>query len=305
MTDPAHSAGGPHVEPASRKRPRLAVLMPVFNDQPGMEKALRSLAQDGAPFDVFVVDDGSEPPIIKPPDLPYHLHVVRLEPNQGITAALNAGLAMIEKRKYQYVARLDAGDLSLPGRFAAQLAFLDSHPEHAAVGTATRHADMHGNVRFDFYPPQEHAALVRFYRYRSGIVHPSAMIRMQALLDCGFYHDRFPGGEDYDLFMRLAKKYKLGNLNSILVKKEINPDSITSKRLPIVISRIKLLAWYFDPKTVHSYLGLMFNTLHLLIPRPLALKLRRLGSQWREQIARVRIRTRGIPWSAAALMINL
>jgi glycosyltransferase involved in cell wall biosynthesis len=232
------------------------------------------LVQDDAQFDVFVVDDGSDPPIRIPPGLRYEVRLIRQDPNQGITAALNAGLASILAGGYEYVARLDAGDLSLPGRFAAQLAFLDGHSEHAAVGTAARYVDPGGYRLFDFYPPMSHGALLRMYRYRSGIVHPSAMFRVQALSDGGAYREKFAGGEDYDLFMRLSKTYKLGNLSTIFIVKEIRPGSITSRRLPIRISRLKLLMHYFDPWSVHSYLGIAFNTLLVFAPLALVLKAR-------------------------------
>jgi glycosyltransferase involved in cell wall biosynthesis len=260
------------VDPARRDRLRLAVLMPVFNDHVGLERSLASLAEDDSDFDVFIVDDGSNPPLQIPPDLPYEVQLIRQEPNQGITAALNAGLKQIAEGEYEYVARLDAGDLSLPGRFAAQMGFLDAHPGHAAVGTAARYVNTERGRLFDFHPPVDHDALLRFYRYRSGIVHPSAMIRVSALLDCGFYGDNFPGGEDYDLFMRLSKAYKLANLSATLVEKEIRPGSITSRRLSTRISRINLLLYYFDPWSIHSYLGIAYNMLMMFAPLALVLR---------------------------------
>jgi glycosyltransferase involved in cell wall biosynthesis len=274
MIEVPDGGDAPGAKSDGRERPRLAVLSPVFNDQRGLEKALASLAQDGAQFDVFVVDDGSDPAATIPPDLPFEVHLTRQEPNQGITAALNTGLRIICEAGYQYVARLDAGDLSLPGRFAAQMSFLDAHPDHAAVGTAARYVDPGGNRLFDFQPPGDHDALLRLYRYRSGIVHPSAMIRVAALLACGFYREKFPGGEDYDLFMRLSRAYKLGNLSGRFVEKEVRPGSITSRRLSLRMSRIKLLRHYFDPWSIHSYLGIALNMVLMLAPLALVLKAR-------------------------------
>jgi glycosyltransferase involved in cell wall biosynthesis len=260
------------------QRPRLAVLIPVFNDQTGLEKALESLAADGEQFAAYVVDDGSNPPARIPPDLPYEVHLVRQEPNQGITAALNRGLGMICEGGYQYVARLDAGDVSLPGRFAAQLDFLDRHPEHAAVGAATRHVDVAGRVLYDFHPPIEHGDVVRELRYKAALVHPSIMLRREAVQASGLYESRFPGAEDYDLFFRLTKRYKLANLEDIYLVKEASPFSITSRRLRTLLGRfgrLRLLVWYFDPRTVHSYLGIAANALAILVPRRFIFTMRR------------------------------
>jgi glycosyltransferase involved in cell wall biosynthesis len=207
--------------------------------------------------------------------MPFRVHLLRQEPNQGITNALNAGLSLIAQGGYQYVARLDACDLALPGRFAAQMEFLDSRPRHAAVGTAARYVDTQGNLLFTYRPPLDHDALMRLYHYRSGLVHPSVMMRTEALLACGFYRNEFPGGEDYDLFMRFAKAYKLANLGAVWTVKEISPGSITSRRLPVALTRIRLLLAYFDPWSVHSYIGLAINAALILAPRSLMVRLRR------------------------------
>lgn len=269
-------------------KPRLAVLIPVFNHQEGLERSLASLAQDGSEFEVFVVDDGSAVPVRIPPDLPYPVRLHRQEPNRGITAALNTGLALMAGGGYQYLARLDACDLTLPGRFAAQMAFLDSHPEHALVGTAARYVDMHGRLLFEYRPPTGHAALHQFLRYRAGVVHPSAMIRVQALIECGPYRDNFPGAEDHDLFMRLAKTHKVANLDSIFVVKEVSPDSITSNRKMILTSRLRILLSHFDPWSIHSYIGVTINGLLWLAPRPLILKLRQLYAHGQARLGRAR-----------------
>ena len=234
-----------------------------------------SLAADGEEFTAYIVDDGSDPPMSIPHDLPFRVQLIRQEPNQGITAALNRGLAQIAADRYDYVARLDAGDLSLPGRLAAQAAFLDHHPEHAVVGTATRHVDVAGRVLYDFHPPTEHGDVVRGLRYQAVLVHPSIMLRLTAVQACGMYENRFPGGEDYDLFFRLAERYKLANLREVFVVKEINPSSITSRRRRRLLGRLRLLAWHFDHRSVHSYLGIFANALALLIPRRLIFGIRR------------------------------
>jgi glycosyltransferase involved in cell wall biosynthesis len=262
-------------------QPRLAVLIPVFNNQEGLERSLASLTQDGSEFDVFVVDDGSEPHVRLPSDLPYRVRLLRQEPNQGITAALNKGAKCIAEAGYEYLARLDAGDLSLSGRFAAQMAFLDDHPEHAAVGTASRHVDTHGRLLYDFYPPTGHAEVMRTYRYRAGIIHAAVVMRTQALVACGFYREGFPGGEDYDLFMRMGKLYKLGNLDQMFIVVEMSRTSITAQRQSMLLCRLKLLVEHFDPWSIHSYLGIVSNLLFLLVPRRVVLNLRGLGERWR------------------------
>jgi hypothetical protein len=174
------------------------------------------------------------------------------------------------------VARLDAGDLSLPGRLATQIAFLDGHPEHAVVGAAIRHVDTRGNFLFDDRLPTQHDKIMSMFRYRPAVIHPSVMIRMDYLLTSGPYRDEFPGGEDYELLMRLGTQYKLGNVTEIFVVKERNPNSITANRRRLsLMSRLRVLWLYFDPWSIHSYIGMAINASFLMLPRSLVFKLRR------------------------------
>ena len=119
-------------------------------------------------------------------------------------------------------------------------------------------------ILYDFHPPTEHRDVVRELRYKAALVHPSIMLRLEAVQASGLYDNRFSGAEDYDLFFRLTKRYELANLAEIYLVKEAHPLSITSRRLRTLLGRfgrLRLLAWHFDPRSVHSYLGIAANTL--------------------------------------------
>ena len=126
----------------------VAVLTPVYQDPDGLKRTMDSLkAQTIHDFDWIVVDDGSQPPIeMDNEDLPFNVRIIPLERNQGITAALNAGLEYILESGYDFVARLDAGDVALPDRFAKQLNFLRMHAEYGAVGSWVELVDPTGTT---------------------------------------------------------------------------------------------------------------------------------------------------------------
>jgi glycosyltransferase involved in cell wall biosynthesis len=255
-------------------RSRLAVLIPAYRDQAGLERSLNSLSQDGADFDAVVVDDGSEPPIRVPDSLPFRVTVLRLTANRGITSALNAGLAHIVDAGYACVARLDCGDVSLPGRMAAQLAFMESHPDHAVVGCWTEFVDPAGRSLFAFRPPTDDADLRRFQRYQVGFVHSAVMLRVAALEAVGCYDERYTGAEDYDLFLRLARRYKLANLPTIYVKYEVNPRSLSRRRFRHGIVRLRVQARHFEPRSPHAWLGFSRNVLLLFLTRALVVRIK-------------------------------
>jgi glycosyltransferase involved in cell wall biosynthesis len=255
--------------------PRLAVLIPVYNAQSGFERSLASLARDGERFDVVAVDDGSAPPIAVPPELPFSLALLRLEQNGGITRALNAGLHQIIAAGYTYVARLDADDQSLPGRFAAQMAFLDRHPDHAVVGAQAEFVDAQGQPLFQSRRPTDHHSLIRYMCYQTGLVHPSTMIRVQAMREHGLYSDAYRGAEDYELWLRLSRHYRVANLPDVYVRKEVSASQITARRMGPALSRLRLQLRYFTPGSLHAYGAVIWSLGSLLLPRKAALRIRR------------------------------
>lgn len=262
--------------------PRVAVLIPVHDDQPGLARTLAGLAADGGSFEVVVVDDGSEPPLRRPEGLPFPVTLLRLAVNRGITGALNAGLAEIGRAgHYDYVARLDAGDVSRPGRIAAQMAFLDAHPDHAVVGGAVTFVDLDRHPLFVFRPPTDDQRLRRFQHYRIGFVHPAMMLRLAALEEVGFYDERFDGAEDYELVLRLARRYKLANLPQVYLDYEINPRALSAHRFRQGIVRLRVQARHFEPRDPHAWIGFARNLLLLLVSRGLVVTAKQRLARWR------------------------
>jgi len=280
IEDMPYDGSGPEPPPHSVGDGRLAVLVPVFADQDGLARSLESLRDDGTRFEVVVVDDGSEPPLVVPEDLPFPVRMLRLPHNQGITAALNAGLEQIAAAECVYVARLDAGDLSLSGRFAAQMAFLDAHPDHAVVGSSVELVDEAGRSLYRFDPPLDHDHILRRLRYENPLAHPTVMLRVAALRDAGFYVEHYPGGEDYELWLRLARRWKLANLEQVYVRKELTPTSITGRRFKLALCRVRIQLDHFAPGSIHAYLGIGRSLVALLLGRGIVIRLRRLQSRW-------------------------
>ncbi len=104
-----------------RQKIPLTVIVPVYQRQGKLERALASiLDQDVAPTEVIVVDDASPTPTAIPPgrsDLPIRL--IRHETNRGAAAARSTGLAAAAT---DYIAFLDSDDALLPNTLGARWA---------------------------------------------------------------------------------------------------------------------------------------------------------------------------------------
>src|SRR5579864_8737730 len=114
--------------------PKVSVLLAVHDGEPYVHEAVRGvLKQTFREFEFLVVDDASTDNTVAIVDsfADPRIRILRNEHNLGQVPSLNRGL--LEARG-EYVARIDADDVSLPRRLERQVALLDAQPEVALVG---------------------------------------------------------------------------------------------------------------------------------------------------------------------------
>ena len=172
---------------------RVSVVMAVWNEAPYVEEAVDSiLGQTVWDLELIVVNDGSTDgtaEILHRYD-DARLNVIDQE-NTGLWAALNRGL---REARGELVARMDGDDIAHPRRLQHELEFLDAHPEVALVGTACYKVDASGRI-FMLYPvPVSDREIKRRLPRGSQFIHPSVIIRRQALERVGGYRVSRGGG---------------------------------------------------------------------------------------------------------------
>jgi glycosyltransferase involved in cell wall biosynthesis len=254
---------------------RVAALIPAYNPGSDINAAVESLLNNTLPCDIYIVDDGSEIPVAHILDDFPRTKVIRLEKNAGVARALNAGLAEILKQPYEFVARLDAQDFCSPDRLERQVAFLDSHAEVGAVGCWARFVDPSGNAVYIERTPDEPALAKQKLHLNSVILHPTLMVRTDVIREVGPYSERYPVAEDYELFRRIAQKFPIMNIPTILVDTQlsVNGVSITRRRRQL-LDRLKIQLAYFRPLEPYAWIGLLKTFGLFLIPRVLVTKLK-------------------------------
>jgi GT2 family glycosyltransferase len=256
---------------------RVVVLIPAFNAHDELQRTLGSLALDPFPFDILVVDDGSEPPLDVPDAAGEHrILIERLPSNRGVAHALNAGMRWILEREYDVVVRVDAGDMNEPTRVTRQVRFLEQHPGVAMVGSWTRHLDDRLQPLYVTRFPATWQAIQRCFHYRTAFSHVACTIRTSVLRTVGAYDEAYPLGEDYELFWRLAAQYPCANIPEVLVTRVESRVSLThTNRLAMARMRL-LLQWrHFAWRRIDSWLGVARSLGLLLLPAGVALSLKR------------------------------
>jgi hypothetical protein len=209
--------------------PRVSVVLPVYNAERFVGEAIDSiLGQTLADFELIVIDDGSTddtPRILA--DRVSRDPRIRLiaRENRGLTPTLNEGL---EGARGPFVAIMNADDIALPERLERQVAFLDTHPAVAAVGSQTRLMLADGTPGPSVSLPQTPADVRRFLPKASPLAHPAVMFRRAAVVEVRGYRPQIEPAEDYDLWLRLADRHELANLPNVLLHYRVHGGQSTA-----------------------------------------------------------------------------
>jgi glycosyltransferase involved in cell wall biosynthesis len=180
----------------------ISVLLPFRNARATLPAALASVLAEPEVNEVIAIDDGSTDGAASAID--HRRVVVTRTEGVGVARALEHGLKLA---KGEWIARMDADDISLPGRFDATLRRFASDASLAVVGTLVEVDErtgpgMRAYVAWQnsLVSPDEHA---RDMFVESTLCHPSTTIRRRALEAVGGWRD-VDWPEDWDLWLRLT-----------------------------------------------------------------------------------------------------
>lgn len=214
---------------------RVTVLLPVRDAARHLDEALASLAtQTWRNFEVLAWDNGSTDESVAilrrwiPSRLPGRVVTGRPLPLAECLAA------MVEEATTELCARFDADDVCEPRRFEEQVKALGGRPDVAVLGTQVRWIDANGKrVRGSTAFPTEPVEIVHALLSTNVLSHPTVLFRKHAVLAVGNYRPASPGEtphfEDYDLWLRVARRFQIANLPGTLLRYRIHPASVTTR----------------------------------------------------------------------------
>ncbi len=201
--------------------PKVSVLMPVYNTK---EEYLREsiesiLKQTFTDFEFIIINDGSTNNA-KDVILSYQDSRIKYyeQENQGIAATLNRGLDLSQG---EYIARMDADDISMPERLKKQTEFLDVHSDISVLGSWC-----------EFFPKQKVMKYIAEPKYLDfikfcQICHPAVMLRSNILKQYNLKYNSKYKCEDYELWSRAIKFVKFYNIPEVLLKYRWHENNIS------------------------------------------------------------------------------
>lgn len=209
--------------------PKISVLMAVYNGEKSVRKTIASvLNQTYSDFELVIIDDCSTDKTLQIiqsySDSDPRLVISTNKTNIGQINSLNIGL---RQARGTYIARTDAGDISLPQRFEKQITYLDEHPEVVVVGTGAVRYDAKGKVIDVLRMPGDPTSMRQMAVVASPIIHVSVMMRKETIIQAGGYHPDYFISADYQLWSKLLQKdFQLANIPEVLVGYEVSPKSL-------------------------------------------------------------------------------
>lgn len=214
------------MSPGAKGRPRVTVVMAVYNAAPFVEQAIASvLSQTWSDFELLVVDDASTDrslELAQSFDDP-RIRIIRHEVNKGASHSRNDALAAAHG---DLIAIMDADDICAPTRLERQIEFLDAHPTVGLVGCGVYdNIDAGGAVLYTSFLPEDNETIQRALMERWCFLHSSIMFRKSAAT-VG-YRTPFEPVEDHDFTLRMVEHTEACNIDERLVAYRLNHSGLT------------------------------------------------------------------------------
>lgn len=207
--------------------PIISVIMPVYNGERFLREAIDSiLNQTFSDFEFIIINDGSTDGTLEiiQSYTDERIRVVNNELNQGIVACLNHGT---ELARGEYIARMDADDISLPERFEKQVDYMNNHIDVGVLGGNVIEFDINSKKEKITSLPLGDLPIRWMMCFENPLRHPTIMMRKKLLVTVGGYKD-FKASEDYDLWQRLSCFTKLANLKESILMYRYHGNNLSS-----------------------------------------------------------------------------
>jgi glycosyltransferase involved in cell wall biosynthesis len=251
---------------------KVSVVIPTYNRAQFLPETIRSvLSQSFRDFEIIVVDDGSTD---KTREIVSAFPVKYIwQENQGAPAAYNKGITLA---KGEYIAFLDSDDLLLKDALGKGIELLDRHPETGFSYGQFYLIDKKGTIHGLIKGPWKYSC-VKTGKEEIGelilgnYISPHTIVRYRCLEEVGLFDPAFKHGSvDFELWVRLLRRYAVAYIAEPVMKYRVHSDTITSHRSLEEIERSRgaileaifndtELSLVLSPQRPNAYFHLYFN----------------------------------------------
>jgi glycosyltransferase involved in cell wall biosynthesis len=205
--------------------PLVSIILSYYNEVRFIAEAVGSAkSQTHENIEIIVVDDGSAEQA--------HQHLLTIpsikiirQANGGVSSARNRGLA---ESRGDYIVFLDHDDRLMPNAIASHLAALKKKPNAGLIFAARRDIDEHGNATASPYICVPRRNYFHSFLEANPIHCPAtAMVSRKALDQVGGFDPSVEPGDDYDLYIRLARHFPVLRHTALVAEYRIHGSSVS------------------------------------------------------------------------------
>jgi glycosyltransferase involved in cell wall biosynthesis len=211
-------------------KPNVTVLMPVFDGERFLQESISSiLNQTYQDFEFLIINDGSTDSSVniinfyKNKDS--RIKLINNCKNIGLVPTLNQGLKLACGK---YIVRMDCDDISLPNRLMSQVKFMEVNPDIVVSGGWIKTI---GKPSKTLKYPNDPVTIKAQLIFDCPIAHPTVILRSDIIKNEFSYSEEYSHAEDYDLWIRVSKKFKVANLNQVILRYRRHQNQVTYKYL--------------------------------------------------------------------------
>ena len=220
--------------------PLVSVIIPNYNHAQYVGDAIWSvLTQEYRNFEIIVVDDGStdnsREVIAQFGDKVQYIH----QKNAGLSAARNTG---IKASKGVLIGVLDADDMYESIFLSTLVAALQENPDADGVYCGYQFVDHKNNLLPQIEArPVDHDKLYDALLDGNFFVPESIFLRRYVYDNIGLFDETLRACEDWDVWLRVTKKYKIVHSPNILTRHRILPGSMSTDPQRMLTYRLAVL----------------------------------------------------------------
>ena len=226
--------------------PKVSVVIPAYNAMPFLSKTLDSvLGQTFSDFEVLVINDGSTDGTGAWVSALADRRVTLInQENQGCAIARNTGVFVSNG---DYIAFLDADDIWESTKLEKQVRILETRPNVGLVNTWISHIDGEGVSLEKLGTPDSEGYVWESVIEENPIMCGSTpMVRRECFESVGLFDQSLRSAEDWDMWIRIAKKYEFAVVKEPLVRYRIHANSKSHNLQLHLKSRLQVIEKAFQ-----------------------------------------------------------
>ena len=234
-------------------KPLVSFIISCYNSEDFIEKCIRSIFnQTYKNIEIVVIDDCSTDStnlilnnLSKASKV--KMIIIRNKRNLGLTKSLN--IAAINTSG-EWLARLDADDLSNKDRIESQINFATKNFQYSIIGSSSNFINKSGKYLFSKNYPSNHEQIKSdLERAGAFFPHSSVLIKRDVFMQLGGYNEYMKYSQDFELWLRASSKYKIFSINKPLVSIRIHSNRVSNHNKgnnQLIYSRACLIAYWLS-----------------------------------------------------------